>query len=83
MKTAIVHSKDLGQNCWLPARFCGGRCDRVMACTYPEKSTCKAVDAEIAYLQEQKQSTINNINKKIAVLRKKKGGDFDTKTKPN
>lgn len=52
-KSAIVTSKELGFNCWLPKRFIeGSRCDRVMECTYPEKKACKAVDAEIAYIRQ-------------------------------
>lgn len=74
MKTAVVHSKDLGNKCWLPVRFCGGRCDRVMACTYPEKCTCKAVDAEIEYLQSQEQALTENIDRKVDALQKIGGG---------
>lgn len=54
---AIVNSSELGTNCWLPVRFCGGRCQRVMVCKYPEKRTCKAVQTElehsITYTQQQ------------------------------
>lgn len=50
MKAAIVSSRELGTNCWLPARFLGGRCARVMTCSYPEKAKCKAVETEIEYL---------------------------------
>jgi hypothetical protein len=74
MKTAVVHSKALGSNCWLPARFCGGRCDRVMVCNYPEKCTCKAVDAEIAYLQSEKQTSAEGIDKKINALQNMERG---------
>lgn len=50
--TAIVNSKELGARCWLAARFCDGkRCHRVMDCDYPEKETCKAVQAEKEYLR--------------------------------
>jgi hypothetical protein len=45
-----------------------------MACTYPEKCTCKAVDAEIEYLQNQKQTLTENIDKKVDTLQKMKGG---------
>jgi hypothetical protein len=69
MQTAIVNSKDLGTNCWLAKRFTGGsRCCRVMACNYPEKHSCKAIDAEIAYLQSHKQTLIEEIDKKIDIL---------------
>jgi hypothetical protein len=72
IKTAIVNSKELGTNCWLAKRFTGGsRCCRVMDCTYPEKRTCKAVDAEIEYLQSQKQTLSENIDKKIAALQER------------
>jgi hypothetical protein len=75
IKTAIVNSKELCTNCWLAKRFTGGsRCCRVMACTYPEKCTCKAVDAEIEYLQNQKQTLTENIAKKVDTLQKMKGG---------
>jgi len=48
---AVVKSSDLGTNCWLPKRFVkGSRCDRLMQCNYPEKKTCKAVQAEIDFL---------------------------------
>ena len=73
MRTAIVKSKELGINCWLPARFIeGGRCDHVYRCNYPEKSTCKAVVAEIKYLTERKKniiaSTTAEIDSKIESL---------------
>jgi len=53
MKTAIIKSSELGTNCWLPVRFCGGRCQHVMTCTYPEKKICKAVQTEIAHLKSE------------------------------
>jgi len=47
-KWGVVSLKELGTNCWLAKRFLkGGRCDRVMECNYPEKATCKAVEAEV------------------------------------
>lgn len=59
MAYKIVKSSELGTNCWLPARFCDGvRCDRVYRCTYPEKSTCKAVDAELEYEQKHAAEVI-------------------------
>jgi hypothetical protein len=73
MTTAIVNSKDLGSNCWLAARFCGNRCARVMRCTYPERQTCKAVDAEIEHLQSEKQTCISSIDTRITILQKMKG----------
>lgn len=75
IKTATVNSKELGTNCWLPKRFTGGsRCCRVMTCSYPEKRTCKAVDAEIEYLKSQKQTLIENIDKKVDTLQSTKEG---------
>jgi len=40
-KAVIVSSKELGTNCWLAKRFCGGICERYERCSYPEKKTCK------------------------------------------
>jgi hypothetical protein len=71
MKTGIVNSKELG-NCWLPARFLGARCSRVMQCNYPEKRTCRAVDAEVVYLQAKKQSAVERIDKEIDMLQSMK-----------
>ena len=69
VKTAIVSSKELGSNCWLPARFVkGARCDRVMQCTYPEKKTCKALNAEIAYLQQERRKEEEQYHTKISKL---------------
>lgn len=51
-KAASVTIQEMGTNCWLPKRFIEGkRCCRVMECSYPEKNTCKAVDAEINRLE--------------------------------
>lgn len=53
-QSVSVSQKELGTNCWSPARFIEGhRCVRIMRCKYPEKASCKALDAEIIYLQEQ------------------------------
>lgn len=69
LKTAIVSSKELGTRCWSTARFIEGkRCDRVMQCNYPEKKACKAVDAELAYLHEEKRRLSANIHAKISKL---------------
>jgi len=51
MKNAIVKVKDLG-DCWSPARFCESRCARVLECHYPEKKTCKAVEAERKFIHQ-------------------------------
>ena len=59
---------NLGTNCWLPNRLIGGRCDKVLTCKYPEKKTCKAVAAEITYLQEQADSFVSSVNRKIKQL---------------
>ena len=48
----VVKSSQLG-NCWSAVRFCGGRCQRIEQCNYPEKKTCLAVDSEIKVLEEQ------------------------------
>lgn len=70
--TAIVNIKELGTNCWLPIRFTGRRrCDHWKTCNYPEKKTCKAREAEIAYLDERAtdlQSKVNELLKEIKEL---------------
>jgi len=54
MSYVIVSSKELGTNCWLPNRFIkGSRCAQVMSCTYPEKKSCCAVQAEVDYLGQR------------------------------
>jgi hypothetical protein len=61
-RTAIVTLRELGFNCWSPARFiAGARCARVEVCNYLEKRTCKAVGAEVAHLRE----TLANFNARI------------------
>lgn len=46
----IIRLRELGIKCWLPNRFIGlRRCDRWGVCNYPEKKSCKARIAEIAY----------------------------------
>lgn len=63
-KTAIVSSKERGTNCWLAGRFIEGkRCCQVLKCTYPEKKTCKAVDAEIDHLEGIKEGADAKIEK--------------------
>ena len=58
---AIVSSKELGTNCWLPKRFISedGHCDRVFTCKYPERETCQAVHAEIAHLKKEQVRLVN------------------------
>jgi len=60
-KVAIINSKELGTNCWSAHRFCGGRCQRVMRCNYPEKATCKAVQSEIDYLNNYYATELNRL----------------------
>jgi len=68
-KSAIVTLKEMGFNCWLPKRFIeGSRCDRVMECTYPEKKTCKAVNAEIAYIRQTRAEAEVRFHAKINKL---------------
>ena len=69
METGIVSSNELGLNCWLPARVLEGvRCQRVMECTYPEKATSKAVDAEIRHVIDEMLSRQKATNEKLAAL---------------
>jgi len=42
MNVATIKQSELGTNCWLPVRFCGGNCKILEKCKYPEKKTCKA-----------------------------------------
>ena len=68
-RTAIVTIKELGTNCWLSERFIeGSRCCRVMDCNYPEKRTCKAVDAEIAWLLKEQEVQYRVCRAKISKL---------------
>lgn len=72
-QTVIVSSKELGTRCWSSARFVEGkRCPRVMQCKYPEKKTCKAVDAEIAHLKAQRLKVVIWANAKIIKLVKER-----------
>lgn len=72
MQHAIVKSSELGTNCWLPVRFCGGRCQRVLDCKYPEKRTCKAVQTEIeyinAYTKAETEKLLDVQHRKLAIL---------------
>lgn len=69
MKHAVVSSKELGTRCWLARRFIEGqRCPRVMRCKYPEKKTCKAVDAEIAHLHQRRRAISQQTHAKISKL---------------
>lgn len=62
--TITVKSGKLGTNCWLPHRFYGGRCERVMYCKYPEKQTCKAVPAEIEFIKQNSKEKVAQIKQK-------------------
>jgi hypothetical protein len=75
-KTTIVKSSELGGNCWLAERFIEGvsRCPRVMECNYPKKKTCKAVDAEIAYLKDELKQTAEQTKAKIFQLERERAG---------
>ncbi len=70
----IVNSSELG-SCLSPHRFCGGRCSRVYKCKYPEKVTCKAVQAEIVYqidrTEQQLERTRLRSNELISSLYKR------------
>ena len=68
-RAASVTIEELGVNCWLPRRFIEGeRCCRVMDCTYPEKKTCRAVDAEIDWLLKEQEIQYRASSEKIAQL---------------
>lgn len=68
-QTKIVSSKELGTRCWSTARFIEGkRCSRVMGCQYPEKKTCKAVDAEIAHQHQRRRGIAEKTHSKITKL---------------
>lgn len=70
-KTVIVSSKEFGTKCWSSFRFIRGfRCLRVMRCTYPCKKTCRAVEAELEYLQQGKKRQAKLIDAKIDRLLK-------------
>ena len=68
MKTAVVNSKELGTNCWSTHRFCGGRCNRIMYCKYPEKQTCLAVQAEIEFIKQSIEQIEQITNKALEAL---------------
>ena len=63
MSSMVIKSSELGVNCWSAHRFCGGRCQRVIHCNYPEKATCKAVDSEIDYLDSYYRTEIERLSK--------------------
>jgi len=66
-RTAVVSSKELGTNCWLPKRFIlGERCDRIWTCSYPEKKTCQAIHTEISCLA-QKQEHLLQVHSNIDI----------------
>ena len=70
---AVVKSSELGTNCWLPRRFVkdGSRCDRIWTCSYPEKSSCMAIHAEIRHIQEEQKRLMrisSNLDMRIEEL---------------
>jgi len=66
--------KELGLNCWSPARFFGAvRCVRVEACNYLEKKACKAVGAEVTHLREKAANFNARIHAKVIKLIRKGG----------
>ncbi len=71
--TAIVTVQELGTNCWHPCRFIrdDGRCSRVWACSYPERKTCQAIHAEIAYIKGEQRRLIqvsSNLDERVEEL---------------
>lgn len=70
-----VKLSELGTNCWSARRFVkGGRCQWVMVCNYPEKKNCKAIDAEIEYLEGQVSKEQERYSKILDKVRAMKGG---------
>jgi hypothetical protein len=69
-RIGVVRLSELGTKCWLPQRFCGGRCQRVMTCKYPVKKGCKAVETEIEYLRQQKVVTQQECDTRLYELSK-------------
>lgn len=68
-RAVSVSIQELGMNCWLPRRFIEGkRCCRVMWCKHPKRDTCKAVDAEIAWLHEQRRAQEKVYHEKLSHL---------------
>ena len=73
LRTAIVSLHELGTNCWLPKRFVqdGNRCCRVWTCSYPEKKTCMAIQAEIKHMVEEQARLVTvykNLDQRILEL---------------
>ena len=62
-KNAVeVTLKDQGGNCWTGNRFIlSDRCMSVFTCSYPEKRTCQAVQAEIAHLRDTQIRMVRSI----------------------
>jgi hypothetical protein len=70
---AIVTVQELGFHCWQAKRFIkGSRCCRVFECKYPEKKTCRAVDAELEHLHQEMERQVAAIaNKEAQLLRER------------
>ena len=81
----VIKSSELGLNCWSPSRFITGhRCGMINRCSYPEKTTCEAVEAEILYeinhltaittkLDALKRKRLVEISGRIENLKKARG----------
>jgi hypothetical protein len=78
MNYVIVSSKQLG-NRWSPRRFCGGRCNNVKTCTYAEKKTCKAIQAEIDHLNVHYGKIISQLTEQHAETIAKLKGNGEQK----
>lgn len=69
--TCESHNHQFGVNCWSPHRFLKGqRCHRVRTCEYPERATCKAVDAEVDYLLDREAREKNRIAEKLKMIKR-------------
>jgi hypothetical protein len=62
MNSIAVSSSQVGNNCWSPKRWLGGRCPHVFYCHYPEKESCKAVASEIKYIKKNAKDRIDKID---------------------
>lgn len=74
MKARSITLKQLGTRCWLPHRFCGGRCFRVLQCGIPEKTTCEAVPAERTYIEDHKNKVVADATRRADEQLKKLDG---------
>jgi hypothetical protein len=67
---AVVHLSQLGVNCWLALRFVESeqRCKHWETCKYPEKKTCMAIHAEIAFHEHVLAEKQNEVEDQRHVL---------------